>query len=251
MKTITDLLYSFDQITLAEMDNVQLMSRTDTKFVFNANLLPELLQKLKQNYRVLNVDGVNVNEYKTLYYDTDEFMFYHQHQCGKGNRCKVRQRTYVQSDLHFFEVKNKNNKDVTVKKRIKTPENSPDINSKAMDFYHNNAIVNDADLKPKLWVNYARITLVNKNQPERLTLDLNLNFENENQLKFVKNIVIAELKQERRTKSIFTELMSANNVREFSLSKYCLGIVSLFPEVKQNNFKSKLLTLKKISHEAF
>lgn len=251
MNIITDLLSSFGQITLAEMDNVQLMSRTDTKFVFNANLLPELLQKLKQNYRVLNVDGVNVNDYKTLYYDTDDFKFYHQHQCGKGNRCKVRQRTYVQSDLHFFEVKNKNNKDVTVKKRIKTPENTPDINPKAMDFYHNNAIINDADLKPKLWVNYSRITLVNNDQPERLTLDLKLNFENDDQLKFVKNIVIAELKQERRTKSIFTELMSANNVREFSLSKYCLGIVSLFPEVKQNNFKSKLLTLKKISHEAF
>lgn len=251
MKTVTDLLSSFGQITLSEMDNVQLMSRTDTKFVFNTKLLPELLQELKQNYRVLNVDGVNVNDYKTLYYDTDEFMFYHQHQCGKGNRCKVRQRTYVQSDLHFFEVKNKNNKEVTVKKRIKTPENTPDINSKAMDFYHNNAIVNDADLKPKLWVNYARITLVNKNQPERLTLDLNLNFENDDQIKFVQNIVIAELKQERRTKSVFTELMSANEVREFSLSKYCLGIVSLYPEVKQNNFKSKLLTLKKISHEIF
>jgi hypothetical protein len=249
MKTVTDLLSSFGQITLSEMDNVQLMSRTDTKFVFNTKLLPELLQELKQNYRVLNVDGVNVNDYKTLYYDTDEFMFYHQHQCGKGNRCKVRQRTYVQSDLHFFEVKNKNNKEVTVKKRIKTPENTLDINSKAMDFYHNNAIVNDADLKPKLWVNYARITLVNKHQPERLTLDLNLNFENDDQIKFVQNIVIAELKQERRTKSVFTELMSANEVREFSLSKYCLGIVSLYPEVKQNNFKSKLLTLKKICHE--
>ena len=43
--------------------------------------------------------------------------------------------------------------------------------------------------------------------------------------------------------------MKEFSVREKSISKYCLGIVSLYPEVKQNNFKPILLTLNKISHE--
>jgi hypothetical protein len=249
MKTISDLLSNFDQITLSEMDDVKLMSRTDTKFVFNRELLPEILQQLQPHYRVLNVGGVNISDYQTLYYDTDDFLFYNQHQCGKANRCKVRYRTYVQSDLHFFEVKNKNNKEVTTKKRIKTLEETAKISEKSLDFYRNTAVVNDADLKPKLWVNYSRITLVNKNQPERLTLDLNLHFENNQQIKEYNDLVIAELKQERRTKSVFIEVIGAHSVREFSISKYCLGIASLYDNVKKNNLKPKLLTLKKISHE--
>jgi len=251
MKSFRNLLSTFDQITLSEMDNVKLMSRTDTKFVFNIELLPEILQKLQAHYRVLNVSGVNISDYQTLYYDTDDFLFYNQHQCGKANRCKVRHRTYVQSDLHFFEVKNKNNKEVTTKKRIKTHEDTAIISDKSMDFYRNTAIVNDADLKPKLLVNYSRITLVNKNQPERLTLDLNLHFENDEHTKEYNDLVIAELKQERRTRSVFMEVISAHSIREFSISKYCLGIACLYDNVKKNNLKPKLLTLKKISHEIF
>ena len=37
----------FDPITLDKMDKVQLMKRTDTKFVFSTKKLPELLQKQK------------------------------------------------------------------------------------------------------------------------------------------------------------------------------------------------------------
>jgi hypothetical protein len=243
------ILSAFDQITLSEMDNVKLMSRTDTKFVFNLELLPKIMQKLSPYYRVLNVDGININDYQTLYYDTDEFLFFHQHQCGKANRSKVRYRTYVQSDLHYFEVKNKNNKEITSKKRIKAIEDETQISEKSLAFYHKHAIINDADLKPKFWVNYSRITLVNKTQPERLTLDLNLEFKNEDSAKNYNVMVIAELKQERRSKSVFVDVIRSHSIREFSISKYCLGVVNLFQNVKQNNFKSKLLTIKKICNE--
>lgn len=249
MNELASILSEFQQITLAEMDSVQLMSRTDTKYVFNAQFLSEILIKLSDHYKVLNVKDLNINDYQTLYYDTDDFLFYHHHQQGKGNRCKVRSRTYLQSDLHFFEVKNKNNKSITVKKRIKTAEHVSQLDEPCEKFYHKNAIVNDADLKPKLWVNYSRITLVNKNQPERLTLDINLHFVNDELTIPYDSIVIAELKQERRQNSVFKSLMKEFSVREKSISKYCLGIVSLYPEVKQNNFKPILLTLNKISHE--
>jgi len=251
MDELKNILTCFDQITLSEMDNVQLMSRTDTKFVFNLKLLPVILQQLKTHYRVLNVNGLNINNYQTLYYDTDDFMFYNHHQCGKGNRCKVRYRTYVQSELHFFEVKNKNNKEITTKKRIKINEDTPQISEKSLNFYHNTAIINDADLKPKLWANYSRITLVNKNMTERLTLDLQLHYKNETTIKYINNIVIAELKQERKTKSAFNDIINPYCIRELSISKYCLGVVNLFQNIRQNNFKPKLLTLKKISHEHY
>ncbi|MFZ4399470.1 MAG: polyphosphate polymerase domain-containing protein [Bacteroidales bacterium] len=247
----TAILTGFDQISLNEMDNVQLMNRTDTKYVFNITLLPDILKKLAFHYRVLNVNENNISNYKTLYYDTDDFLFYNHHRCGKGNRCKVRYRTYIQSNLHFFEVKNKNNKEITIKKRIKLIGDSPQINDESLAFYQHNAIINDVNLEPKLWANYSRITLVNKTQAERLTLDLNLFFNNDTQCKYLNNIVIAELKQERRIKSAFTEIMKSYAIKTLSISKYCLGVINLYPDLKQNNFKPKILTLNKISHEIY
>lgn len=250
MNEFSALLSKFDQITLPEMENVQLMNRTDTKYVFNIQFLDKILQKLQPYYSVLNVSGSNITDYHTLYYDTDDLLFYKHHHAGKGNRSKVRYRTYVQSQIHFFEVKNKNNKEITIKKRIKICDDVSTINTEKVDFYHKNALVNDADLKPKIWVDYSRITLVNKSHPERLTIDINLNFKNETTTKYLNNIVIAELKQEKRKKSIFNEVLKTFSIRELSISKYCLGVINLYQDVKQNNFKSKLLTLKKISHES-
>lgn len=91
--------------------------------------------------------------------------------------------------------------------------------------------------------------MVNKNQPERLTLDIHLHFVNDEHTIPYDSIVIAELKQEKRQNSVFKSLMKDFSIREKSISKYCLGIVSLYPEVKQNNFKPILLTLNKICNE--
>jgi hypothetical protein len=37
-------------------------------------------------------------------------------------------------------------------------------------------------------------------------------------------------------------------IREDSISKYCLGVAMLFPEMKSNSFKSKILKLRKIEN---
>jgi hypothetical protein len=251
MDEYSSILSGFEQISLSEMDNVQLMSRIDTKYVFNIHLLNKILQELQPYYNILNIKGHNYTDYQTLYYDTDDFLFYKHHHAGKGNRSKVRCRTYVQSQIHFFEIKNKNNKEITIKKRIKICDDISSMNTEKMDFYHKNAFINDAELKPKFWVDYTRITLVNKTQPERLTIDINLNFKNESTSKYMNNIVIAELKQEKRKNSIFVEVIKSYSIRELSISKYCLGVINLYQNVKQNNFKSKLLTLRKISHELY
>lgn len=104
---IFDQLSSFHPITLAEMDSVKLMNRTDTKFVFERSLLPELMETLSKEYKVLNVNGNRISAYKTLYFDTPKFKFYMDHHNGRENRFKVRIRNYVESDLFFLEIKNK------------------------------------------------------------------------------------------------------------------------------------------------
>ena len=119
MNEISKITASFSPIKLAEMDNVKLMSRSDTKFAFKFSKLPELLNQMMPFYKVLEINGKFIHDYKSLYFDTDDRKFYLDHHNGRVNRNKVRFREYVGSDLTFLEIKRKNNKGKTIKKRMK------------------------------------------------------------------------------------------------------------------------------------
>ncbi len=248
MEAIKNILNSFDHITLAEMDSVKLMDRTDTKFVFSETELNKILEELKVDYKILDINGNRISKYESLYFDTPKFDLYHKHQSGKLNRYKVRYRKYVESNLNYFEVKFKNNKGRTIKDRVKQTTIDSTIQSKAQDLLNEKTPLTSQDLEAKIWVNYSRITLVNKNSPERVTLDLNLHFKNGEQIKQIENLIIAEVKQDKASKSPFIKLMKKNHIRIGSISKYCFGIISLFEKIKQNNFKPKLIPIKKITH---
>ncbi|MBA3971684.1 MAG: VTC domain-containing protein, partial [Bacteroidetes bacterium] len=119
MDKINKILTEFTPITLKEMDNVKLMDRTDTKFVFKQDQLADFLEEMKGDYSVLDVIGKRISRYESLYFDTTGFDLYHSHHRGKPSRFKIRFRKYVESELHFFEVKFKNNKGRTIKDRVK------------------------------------------------------------------------------------------------------------------------------------
>jgi hypothetical protein len=244
---ISDILNTFDSINLKEMDSVKLMNRTDTKYIFNTHVFPAVLKKLSRYYRVLEIKGTRICNYETLYYDTENFDLYMKHHNGNLNRYKIRCRKYVESDLYYFEIKFKNNKSRTIKTRIRLDSLDYDLNEKAKEFLAKNTNIRTDNLKPVCWVNYSRITLVSKNMQERLTLDIGLTLKVGETEKKYDLLTIAELKQDKTSnKSPFSKIMGEFKIRKSSLSKYCLGVTQLFPEVKQNNFKPKLLTLNKI-----
>jgi hypothetical protein len=241
-----NILGGFDPISLKEMDKVKLMDRTDTKYTFSLEQLSSVLDEARPFYRVLEVEGKRISRYKTLYYDTSNFSLYTKHHNGELNRYKIRHRTYVESNIAFLEVKFKNNKGRTIKDRIKKADVPLQWEGEAEAFLQSKTPFNVNDLVPVLWVNYSRLTLVNKSSAERLTIDLNLEFIKDNRTKNFNNLVIAEVKQEKRKASPFTALMKKHHIREGSISKYCMGIASTEKEVKKNNFKEKLRALKHI-----
>jgi hypothetical protein len=243
-----DILNTFETITLKEMDSVKLMDRTDTKYVFPLTKLPEILEQVKNDYKVLDVNGHRISRYESLYFDTRNFDLYYNHHRGKTNRFKIRCRKYVESELHFFEVKFKNNKGRTIKDRVKQPSIDGFIKDKAENLLNEKTPLKAADLEAKFWVNYSRITLVNKTSPERVTIDLHLTFKNADQDKTIHNMVIAEVKQDKAATSSFIRKMKQHHIREGSISKYCFGVISLNEKIKHNNFKSKLIYLKKATY---
>lgn len=236
----------FEPITLAEMEGVKLMDRMDIKYLIPVNLLPKILADARQHYKLLEVDNERLSPYETLYYDTPELTLYHLHQTGKRNRYKVRSRNYVSSDLQFFEVKFKNNRGRTIKKRIKIDGISkPHLEDKSSEFLTRISNLQSENLQGVMWVNYQRMTLVNRTSTERLTIDLELTFKDDNrEVKYAK-IAIAEVKQEKLGASPILDIFKKYHLKEGSISKYCFGIISLFDGVKQNNFKQHLRRITK------
>jgi hypothetical protein len=243
VKTVLD---TFETITLEEMDRVKLMDRTDQKFNFNISLLPELLREVRDQYRVLEVSGTNMSRYETLYYDTPTFDLFRQHHNGRTNRYKIRMRRYVESDLNFFEVKFKNNKGRTVKKRVKRSDLEKEITGKSLELLSKTSGMSPEHIEPKLWVNYNRVTLVNKFDEERITIDLDLEVKNGEDVADFSGLVIVEAKQAKAHDTAFVKCLKNLHIREGGTSKYCLAVSKLIPDIKKNNFKPALITIQKI-----
>ena len=231
------------------MDSVKLMDRTDTKFTFNRSQFDAILGDILEEYRVLEIDGKRISRYKTLYYDTEKLNLYTKHHNGELNRYKIRHRSYLESNIGFLEVKFKNNKGRTIKNRIKKLEVPTSWEGDTEIFLTKMLPFEPTLLIPVIWVNYSRLTLVNKTSAERLTIDLELEFIKNKVTKNLNSLVIAEVKQEKRKASPFLKIMRKYHIREGSISKYCLGIALTCDDIKKNNFKEKIHTLKHIIYD--
>jgi hypothetical protein len=248
VERINKILNTFNPISLEEMDDVKLLDRTDTKFVFSLDHLPSLLEKSLEMYRILEVSGMRMSRYETLYFDTEDFQLYNKHQNKKLNRYKIRIRKYVDSALSFFEIKFKNNKGRTIKQRIKIKDESALLEGNVGAFLKDKTNIDPHTLQPKLQVDYCRITLVNMSTQERVTIDLDLKFKGKEPDTSLDHIVIVEVKQNRAASSHFGKLLKELRIHEGSMSKYCIGVARIYDHVKKNNFKPSLTFLNKITH---
>lgn len=247
MQQTAHIINAFETISLKEMENVSLMKRTDTKFVIHEKHLIEVLESIKDQYRVLEINKNRMLPYSSLYFDTPKKKFYIDHHNRKVNRTKVRIRKYVESGICFLEIKQKDGKGKTTKSRISIDDFEPELSENSTNFIQKITKQN-YDLAPSIWNKFNRITLVNKTAKERLTIDLNLSFKKNNDFKTFTNLVIIELKQERftRTSPIVKQLKS-KQINPYSLSKYCIGMISIYNELKYNRFKKKLIKINKIT----
>ena len=246
MNNISNIISDFTSISLDEMDGVKLMNRTDTKFAFKSDTLPLLLKKILPFYRVLAINDSCIQDYKSLYFDTQDRKFYLDHHNRRVNRNKIRFREYVGSNLTFLEIKTKTNKGKTIKKRIKVDEISDKLTLRQEE-YINKIIGKNLNVEAKQWINFSRITLVHKTQKERLTIDLNLTFENKERSGNLKQIAIAEVKQERMSRSSdFMRIAKELFISPIRISKYCMSTLELNPNLKQNRFKEKKRFINKL-----
>ena len=249
-KTLLEIhnsINEFKGISLNDMNTVALMKRTDTKFIVNISSFNTILNQLQGIYSVLEVDNKRMMNYSSLYFDTPEFKFYHDHHNGRVNRTKIRQRKYVDSNLTFLEIKQKNGKGETNKSRIKIADFETSLSESSKHFI-SKTTKNNFDLIPSLWNRFKRITLVSIKDNERVTIDLKLAYSGNELEKNYDNLVVIEVKQRRfDRKSAIVKVLKKFGYNPYSISKYCIGTTQIHPNLKQNLFKRKLIKINKIT----
>lgn len=246
MKDILPHINAFEVTSLAEMNAIKLLNRQDTKYIFHQRQLPDILDDLCNDYKMLEIEGVRLSAYQNIYFETKDFTCYNMHQRGMLNRTKVRIRTYVESDLSFIEVKTKTNKSRTIKKRIPLEKEENFHSGRIKTFVDENSPFLADELTQEIHIDFERLTLAHKDLKDRCTLDLNLRATWNDQTHRFENLIIAELKQDRfKHASPFNLVLKKHKVYPESFSKYCFSFLELNPELKRNNFKPKLQNLYK------
>jgi hypothetical protein len=155
-------------------------------------------------------------------------------------RYKVRERTYLETKERYLEVKLRSGKGQTRKVRVRL-EGSREpafLDLTGDDFLGVHRAVPLVDLGSALHVEYRRLTLVNRDSAERVTIDLGVSFRAPGVSTSFPGVAFVEIKQQRRERSLaMTALRGLGHRSGGGLSKYCLGIAALPIPAKKNRFK--------------
>lgn len=237
-------LNSFQEIGLHQMAEASLMDRREFKFALPLTKLGELLQSLLTDYRMLSIQGIALQAYRNVYFDTVDFAFFRAQQVRCERRHKVRLRQYLSTESSFLEIKRRE-RGATVKLRVPCNE---DISTES-EFLRGHG-VDSQQLIPRVAVFYDRITLVRTlPTPERLTFDLNLRLVHvgsSQECRF-SHSVITELKTPGGLhQSHFAACARRCGLRTAAISKYGVGVSLLHPQVLSNLMRPQLRRLQQI-----
>lgn len=246
MKKIENILQGFNSVSLEEIDEVKLMDRIDRKYWFHRSSLEELLKEVIADYDILEIGNKRLLEYQSSYFDTEDNEMYLKHHNKKMNRYKVRRRTYLISNDDYFEIKFKTIKGRTIKKRIQSSFNTPDLLEAENVFLEERSPFSWSSLKKSLNNHFYRITLIHKQKLDRCTIDIQPKFWNKKGEIQFDNLVIFELKRGKSLKnSPMLTILRRLKIRQRGLSKYCTGRAFIEPELKRNAFKPRLRFIEK------
>ncbi len=240
-------LKSLPSVSLGQLDAVALQNRIDLKFVLNREQLHTIVPEMAKHYCVLEIDGNRIFTYENNYFDTANLKLYHDHHNGYANRIKVRSRKYLETGQSFFEIKKKEKSDRTHKIRELQTEILTELDSDKQQQINLLSRTPLNDLQYILTNRFKRITLVNHDRTERLTIDFDIHFRQNGKTESVGDFFVMEIKQSKSNgRSIVAELLKKQNIREQGFSKYVYGVMKLNTTVKRNNFLPLLKHINKL-----
>lgn len=227
---------NFGSISLAETDQAVTGRRLESKFLLTHDALKQIAASLN-SFNILTIEGDHIFSYQNQYYDFNNWECYYNHHRGKLPRFKLRHRHYINTGIAFYEVKMKNNRGISEKKRTEAPKEPEDL-LHIQHVFEKLCGQSLPDFNLSVCTHYDRCTLVSNNKQTRITLDTNLIFSYNDQVIEKKNLVICELKStDRKAQNMYNKQLIRLGARPTSFSKYLLGCAYLIPDIKTNRVK--------------
>ncbi len=234
---LLDVAATHEPISLDEVDSAAaLQTRVDRKYLVTTRQFGELDGLLGSRFRAMEIGGLRLLGYESIYYDTPSLQLYRDHRGGRRKRCKVRVRTYLDDGASFIEVKTKGGRGQTVKARI-PHEGSPwRLTRQSRDFVHE-VVRREYDMEtpglvPVMESRYRRCTLVDPAGGERLTCDVDLLWRHRDAAGVGPDKILLETKTTGR--GFVDKALAHLGIRPLKMSKYAVGTALLHPELAAN-----------------
>ncbi|MCW4465994.1 polyphosphate polymerase domain-containing protein [Glutamicibacter sp. MNS18] len=221
-----------------------LQTRVDRKFLLTPGEFTALARRLGEEFRIMEIDGLRTFRYESVYFDTEDFEQYRAHRQGRRRRYKVRSRTYADTGLSMFEIKTKGLRGATVKHRIEQdPREAGMLTEHSLGFLDEVVTREYGEhvppLQPVLDSSYVRGTFVNPLDGERVTCDVELSYANDERRIDGPDLIVVETKS-ADGRGVSDQALAELGIRPVSMSKYCIGIALLNPQLPANKW-SRLL----------
>ncbi|HJX77501.1 polyphosphate polymerase domain-containing protein [Glutamicibacter sp.] len=244
-EALEDAVVDRASIGLAEViSEAALQTRVDRKFLLTPEEFTALSERLGDQFKIMEIDGLRTFRYESVYFDTEDFEQYRAHRQGRRRRYKVRSRTYADTGLSMFEIKTKGLRGATVKHRVEqAPEQAGELSEENREFLDQILASEYGEEAPSLSAvldsTYTRATFVNPIDGERVTCDVELNYANDEKQIAGPELIVVETKS-ADGRGVSDRALAELGIREVSMSKYCIGIALLHPQLPANRW-SRLL----------
>lgn len=262
-------LLDLPEISLHDLaQRAELLKRTDRKYLVPGKLVVEMVDFLGEiGAQALTIGGVQIFGYLSDYYDTSNFALYRAAATKRRRRFKLRSRVYLDSGMHFMELKTRSGRGQNVKDRLRLEDvctydfvngaNDPseplkrtDVVAWASKLLQQRGVVASQregfrtimDLMPSSRSSYRRSTLCLPDD-SRLTIDQDLVLSGPGESSgFEVPEVVVETKSSGRTSDADRWLWS-HGIRPSRVSKYAIGTAIVHPELPANRWHSTMSKL--------
>ncbi|GJM38094.1 MAG: VTC domain-containing protein [Acidimicrobiales bacterium] len=227
-----------EPVSLDELnDRAALTTRRDRKYLVPADRLPLLLDALADHLRVLDIDGRRGFGYDTLYFDSPELTSYLDTARRRPFRYKIRTRHYVDSDLTWFEVKQRGRRGITVKHRWSFDDGPHRFGARELEIVAETLgeDVAAGEFDRTLGTRFERTTLL-IDDDARMTVDLDVAFSSPgtDDRRRLRHAIVETKTPGRPCRADRT--LWRLGVRPTKVSKYGTGLAALRPDLPSNRW---------------
>lgn len=231
-------------MTLSEvLETAELQTRLDGKYLLPLEAFDRLLDAWRDRLQVLEIDSARLFRYESVYFDTPELTTYRQHAHGRRRRVKIRTRAYLDSQQCMLELKFVGAHGETIKDRHPySMEQRGELSEPAREIVAERlaSLLDVGTLRPVITTSYRRATMVDASSGNRITCDVDLRFASgTRQARGPRGVVLLESKACGPARALQAELHRLG-LRSVSLSKYCVGMALLDPQLPANRWNREL-----------